>query len=100
VYYGLGTIFMLGDVVAAYVKELQGRVGRMEKTLSDYKLYVAEHYASKEFLSDLKRKSPSRYATLDDVSMTFSIPIGTDGADKDRGARSPCNLFAATRHFY
>jgi hypothetical protein len=28
----------------------------MEKALSDYKLYVAEHYASKEFLSDLKRE--------------------------------------------
>ena len=55
-YYCLAIIFMLGGVVAAYVKGLQGRVGKMEKALSEYKLYVAEHYASKEFLSDLKRE--------------------------------------------
>jgi hypothetical protein len=29
---------------------------RSEKSLTEYKLYVAEHYASKEFLSDLKRE--------------------------------------------
>jgi hypothetical protein len=55
-YYVLGIVFMLGGAVAAYVKGLQSRVGKMEKSLSDYKLYVAEHYASKEFLSDLKRE--------------------------------------------
>ena len=41
-YYGLGIIFMLGGVIAAYVKALQLRVGKQEKELSDYKLYVAE----------------------------------------------------------
>ena len=41
-YYGLGIIFMLGGVVAAYVKALQLRVGKHEKDLSEYKLYVAE----------------------------------------------------------
>jgi hypothetical protein len=52
----LGIVFMLRGAVAAYVKGLRSRVGKMEKSLGDYKLYVAEHYASKEFLSDLKRK--------------------------------------------
>jgi hypothetical protein len=54
--YGLGIIFMLGGVVAAYVKALQLRVGKQEKELSDYKLYVAERYASKEYLSETKRE--------------------------------------------
>ena len=52
----LAIIFLLGGAVAAYVKGLQGGVRKMEKSLSDYKLYVAEHYAPKEFLSDLKRE--------------------------------------------
>jgi hypothetical protein len=55
-YYGLGIIFMLGGVVAAYVKALQLRVGKQEKDLSEYKLYVAERYASKEYLSERKRE--------------------------------------------
>jgi hypothetical protein len=55
-YYGLGIIFMLGGVVAAYVKALQGRIGKQEKELTDYKLYVAERYASKEYLSETKRE--------------------------------------------
>ena len=32
-YYGLGIIFMLGGVVAAYVKALQLRVGKQERDL-------------------------------------------------------------------
>ena len=55
-YYGFGIIFMLGGVVAAYVKALQLRVGKQEKDLSEYKLYVAERYASKEYLSETKRE--------------------------------------------
>ena len=55
-YYGLGIIFMLGGAVAAYVKALQLRVGKQEKELSDYKLYVAGRYASKEYLSETKRE--------------------------------------------
>jgi hypothetical protein len=55
-YYGLGIIFMLGGVVAPYVKALQLRVGKQEKDLSEYKLYVAEHSASKEYLSETKRE--------------------------------------------
>jgi hypothetical protein len=47
---------MLGGAVAAYVKRLQSRVSDQEKSLTEYKLYVAEHYASKDFLSDLKRE--------------------------------------------
>ena len=43
-------------VVAAYVKALQLRVGKQETELSDYKLYVAERYASKEYLSETKRE--------------------------------------------
>jgi hypothetical protein len=41
---------------AAYVKRLQGRVGEQEKALSEYKLYVAERHASKEYLSETKRE--------------------------------------------
>jgi hypothetical protein len=55
-YYGLGIVFMLGGAVTAYVKRLQGRVGEQEKAPSDFKLYVAEHYASQEFLNELKRE--------------------------------------------
>ena len=47
---------MLGGVVTAYVKALQIRIGEHEKELSDYKLYVAERYASKEYLSRTKRE--------------------------------------------
>jgi hypothetical protein len=42
--------------VAAYVKRLQSRVNDQEKALGEFKLYVAEHYASQEFLNDLKRE--------------------------------------------
>jgi hypothetical protein len=55
-YYGLGIIFMLGGVVAAHVRALQGRVGKQERELVDYKLYVAERYESKEYLSETKRE--------------------------------------------
>ena len=55
-YYVLGIIFMLGGVVTAYVKALQIRIGKHEKEPSDYKLYVAERYASKEYLSETKRE--------------------------------------------
>jgi hypothetical protein len=55
-YYVLGIVFMLGGAVAAYVKSLQGRIGKQERELSDFRLYVAEHYASQEFLNDLKRE--------------------------------------------
>jgi len=40
----------------AYVGALQGRTGKQEKELSEYKLYVAERYASKEYLSETKRE--------------------------------------------
>jgi hypothetical protein len=55
-YYGLGIVFMLGGAVTAYVKALQGRISKQEKELVDYKLYVAERYASKEFLAESKRE--------------------------------------------
>jgi hypothetical protein len=55
-YYGLGIIFMLGGAVVAYVRALQGRIGKQEKELVDYKLYVAERYASKEYLGETKRE--------------------------------------------
>jgi hypothetical protein len=42
---------MLGCAVAAYVRALQLRIGKNERELVDYKLYVAERYASKEYLS-------------------------------------------------
>jgi hypothetical protein len=32
------------------------RVGKQEKELSEYKLYVAERYPSKEYLSETKRE--------------------------------------------
>jgi hypothetical protein len=35
-YYVLAIIFMLGGVVAAYVKALQLRIGRQERDLVDY----------------------------------------------------------------
>ena len=44
----LGIIFMLGGVVAAYVRSLQGRIDKQEAALVEYKLYVTERYASKE----------------------------------------------------
>jgi len=47
---------MLGGLVASYVKALQLRLGKQEKDLSEYKLYVAERYASKEYLSETKRE--------------------------------------------
>jgi hypothetical protein len=55
-YYGLGIIFMLGGAVAAYVRALQTRIGKQERDLVEYKLYVAERYASKEYLSETKRE--------------------------------------------
>lgn len=55
-YYVFGIVLMLGGAVAAYVENRQGRIGKQEKELGDYKLYVTAHYASKEFLSDLKRE--------------------------------------------
>ena len=36
-YYGLGIIFMLGGVVTAYVRSLQGRIGKQEAALVEYK---------------------------------------------------------------
>jgi hypothetical protein len=47
---------MLGCAVAAYVRALQLRIGKNERELVDYKLYVAERYASKEYLSETKRE--------------------------------------------
>jgi hypothetical protein len=38
------------------VKRLQSRIGEQEKALIEYKLYVAERYASKEFLGETKRE--------------------------------------------
>jgi hypothetical protein len=35
---------------------LQLRVGKQEKDLSEYKLYVAKRYASKEYLGETKRE--------------------------------------------
>jgi hypothetical protein len=52
-YYGLGIIFSLCGAVAAYIKRLQSRVGGQEKAVGDFKLSVAEHYASQEFLNEL-----------------------------------------------
>jgi hypothetical protein len=47
---------MLGGAVTAYVKVLQVRIGKHERELVNYKLYVAERYASKEYLSETKRE--------------------------------------------
>jgi hypothetical protein len=47
---------MFGSAVAAYVKALQIRIGKHERELSEYKLYVAERYASKEYFSETKRE--------------------------------------------
>jgi hypothetical protein len=55
-YYVLAIVFMLGGAVTAYVRALQTRVGKQERDLVDYKLYVAERYASKEYLSETKRE--------------------------------------------
>jgi len=55
-YYGLGIVFMLGGVVAAYVKNLQCRIGKQEKEVVEYKLYVVECYASNEFSAETKRE--------------------------------------------
>jgi hypothetical protein len=42
--------------VTAYVRALQGRIGKQERDLVEYKLCVAERYASKEYLSETKRE--------------------------------------------
>jgi hypothetical protein len=55
-YYGLEIIFMLGGVVAADVRSPQGRISKQEAPLVEYKLYVAERYVSKEYLSETKRE--------------------------------------------
>ena len=47
---------MLGGAVAVYVKNLQGRIGKQEKELSDYQLYVAEQYVSKEYMNESERR--------------------------------------------
>jgi hypothetical protein len=52
----LWVALLLGGGVAAYARKLQTRVSDIEKDLTVYKLYVAEHYASLEFLTDLKRE--------------------------------------------
>jgi hypothetical protein len=46
----------LGGAAAAYVKRLQSRIGEQEKCLIEYKLYVAERHASKEYLGETKRE--------------------------------------------
>ena len=56
VLYGLGIIFIPGGAVAAYVKNLQSRISKQEKELSDYKLYVAEQYVSKEYMNASERR--------------------------------------------
>src|ERR1700756_1584674 len=48
-HYGLAIILMLGGAVAAYVRSLQ-------RSLGEFRLYVAEQYASKEFMRELKRE--------------------------------------------
>jgi hypothetical protein len=55
-YYGLAIILMLGGAVAAYVRNLRRRIGDQEKSLGEFRLYVAEQYASKEFMGELKRE--------------------------------------------
>jgi len=55
-YDGLGIILMLGGVVAADVEALQGRIGKQEKELGEYKLYVAEQYVSKEYMNESERR--------------------------------------------
>ena len=47
---------MLGGAVAAYVKGCKAASASKRKRLAIFKLYVAEHYASQEFLNDLKRE--------------------------------------------
>jgi hypothetical protein len=56
IYYGLAIIFMLGGAVAAYVRNLQRRIGDQEKSLGEFRLHVAETDASKEFMAELKRE--------------------------------------------
>lgn len=81
-YYGLGIIFMLGGVVAAYVKARQLRVGKQEKELSDYKLYVAERYASKEYLS--RRSGKFLIPTPTAGLVAFDFELADQVAEYDR----------------
>jgi hypothetical protein len=83
-YYGLGIILMLGGVVTANVKALQVRFGRHEKELVDYKLYVVERYASKEFLAESKR------GILDSIrDLARRIDPTHDAAKNGAGNRFP-----------
>jgi hypothetical protein len=49
-----------------------------KRSLTEYKLYVAEHYASKDFLLDLKREITASIRDLGRRIDTCSIPIGID----------------------
>jgi hypothetical protein len=55
-YYGLGIVFVLGGAVTAYVRALQCRIGKQEQALVEYKLEVAQHYVSKEYMAESERR--------------------------------------------
>jgi hypothetical protein len=46
---------MLGGAAVAYVKALQSRIGKQEQALTNYKLEAAQHYVSKEYMSEPER---------------------------------------------
>jgi hypothetical protein len=72
-YYGLGIVFMLGGAGPAYVKNLQGRIGKQEKQLGDYKLYVAERCASTEF----SRESEAEILdSIRDLARRITVLVG------------------------
>jgi hypothetical protein len=75
-YYGLGIVFMLGGVVAAYVRKLQSRIGEQEKGLVEYMWPSVTH--RRNFWPKPSRKFLTRFATL--AVASISIRDGTDGA--------------------
>jgi hypothetical protein len=72
--------WVISGPFSALGQALQSRIGDQEKALSDFKLYVAGHYYASQELNELKRESPTRYATLAGALITFSIPTGTEQA--------------------
>ena len=62
---------MFGGAAAAYVRSLQDRIGKQERELVHYKLYVAERYASKEYLSETK---PEILESIRDLARRIEHP--------------------------
>jgi hypothetical protein len=77
-------VLSLGDHLHAWWRcsrlrqESPGRIGKQEKEPSDYKLYVAEQYVSKEYMNESERRILDSIRDLPVALTTFSILTVTD----------------------